>query len=185
VQSDYHVPVINVQGYEDKIPQLPQKTERQLAAKAVFSSALGQAWKKNGNQVAYGPTGTNSTILPSFDVHSVAVNSESCMRCHEYTQTNFAFLHPGVRNQTTGAFNLNNYGITYGNRQRIFSYEPFADNLPDFGKGGKFAGSFSTSQGVEPQYDNRMDQNGNPKFRSPNFIYRSDRIPPEYADFYK
>ncbi len=185
VQSDYHVPVINEQGYEDKIPQLPQQTERQLASKAVFSSALGQAWKKNGNQVAYGPTGTNSTILPSFDVHSVAVNSESCMRCHEYTQTNFAFLYPGVRNTTTGAFNLNNYGMTYGNRQRIFSYEPFADKIPDFGKGGKFQGNFPTSFGVEPNYDNRMDENGNPRFRNPNFIYRSDRIPAEYADFYK
>jgi len=185
VQSDYHVPVINEQGYEDKIPQLPQQTERQLASKAVFSSALGQAWKKNGDKVAYGPTGTNSTLLPSFDVHSLAVNSESCMRCHEYTQTNFAFLYPGVKNTTTGSFNLNNYGMTYGNRQRIFSYEPFADNLPDFGKGGKFQGVFPTTFGDEPNYDNRQDENGNPRFRNPNFIYRSDRIPAEYADFYK
>lgn len=168
LKDPYYIKVIDQEAWRDNLPPLTDAQEARLRETTTFDSALNQEWKRSGEKVAFAPTGAaNSHSAPTFDAHAVAVNSRSCARCHEFTMTNFGMLFPAATNTQTGGGNPQHYGMSYGNRQNIFSFNPFPAQYQSFAEG-----------------DNRFNADGSVKIRAGEKIVVKDKLPEAFAAYF-
>jgi hypothetical protein len=113
----YHKIFPPIQGALDKLPVI---NDKQLVVELLtghrFRSTEGQIWKENGQLETYAPASEDDfSIVPKgYEMGMIAVNEESCNRCHIETGRRLGDLEPVIQL----------YGEVWG-EDRLFTWHLF------------------------------------------------------------
>lgn len=103
-------------GGIDRLPEMDDALVAELLRQTPFRSTMGEVWKQHGDLECHAPTTSDAfSIVPTnYDAGLIAVDENSCARCHKNT------------GERIGSFQPHNilYGTIWGSDQ-VFSWHPF------------------------------------------------------------
>jgi hypothetical protein len=114
-----------INGSLDKLPVINDKLLiMELLTQTKFRSTEGAIWKENGTLETYAPSSVDDfSIVPKgYELGMIAVNEESCNRCHKETG----------RKLKDFEFDIQLYGEVWG-EDRIFTWHLFESHPLIFG----------------------------------------------------
>lgn len=110
-----------VAGAVDVLPEVADPSLlHELMRRTPFSSSKDVAWKQHEGLTAYAPTaqGRPSIVPPNYNGGLVAVNDDSCDRCHRDAGRPFRDYYP----------NIIAYGELWG-QDEVFTWHPFRTSM--------------------------------------------------------
>lgn len=111
----------NQEGALDVIPEIGDEAlVKELLSQTTFTSTYNRAWKRGSNNLVTFAASTKESfsIVPqNYEAGIIAVNDQSCARCHAHTGMRLDKIDP-----VTAA-----YGAMWG-EDNIFSFQPFETN---------------------------------------------------------
>lgn len=131
--------VFNQKAATDQLPPFQDKAfVKGLLKSKTFVSSYEQAWKADGAVKAFAPTTTEDlSIVPkNYAAHAIAVNDQSCARCHESAGRRVSEFYDA----------LLLYGEVWG-KDGVFSFHPFDES--------EFPKLRQNGNGPDGYYDNR------------------------------